>query len=894
VKTDDIRESFLRFFEERGHTRLASDSLVPANDPTLLFTGAGMNQFKDEFQGKGRAKAGLRRACTSQKCFRADDLDKVGVTAAHHTFFEMLGNFSFGDYFKREAIEWAWDLLLGVYRFDPARLAVSVYEHDDEAYAIWRDVVHVPEGRVYRFGEHENYWPADAPSKASAGTLCGPCSEIFMDYGASVGCRRPECAPSCGCGRYVEVWNLVFQQFMKQEDGRIEPLPTKNIDTGAGLERVAAVLQGVASDYETDLFVPIVRQIVELTGHQPKAGADRVRIHRMADHVRGAVFCVGDGVLPGNKGRGYVLRRILRRAIRDGHELGMGEPFLYRLVPTVVEVMKQPYPELLARRENLARILKAEEESFLGTVARGSAVLAERIEQVRGSGACELSAQVAADLWDTYGFPIEMTEQICAESGLKVHRAAFAEAMAERQAGSKGGEQFGQVFDTSALAQAKLATQPNVIETDLEEREAGRGWGFIQAIVAGESVVEEADEGSSVIILMDHTPFYGESGGQVGDKGTIRTATGLVEVEDATRDGDYIVHHGRVVRGKIQTSVRPNNPASLEVDTGRRDAIRRNHTATHLLHWALRTVLGQHAEQAGSLVAPDRFRFDFTHFAPLTPQELERVEELVNQRVLENAEVVARTTTLAEAKAAGAMALFGEKYGDRVRIVSVGDFSKELCGGTHASRTGDIGLFKITSEAGVAAGVRRIEAVTGEAAYRRVVELEAQLGRLAEVLKTPRERLVERAKELVEETRQLARELEKAKRQSFAGAGGGPFEEKARVGDAVVIAGILEGVKADDLRLACDQLRKKHPSVAILLGTRDSSAANLLCAVSADLVKRGLHAGNVVKEAAKHIGGGGGGRPDLAQAGGKKPDALQAAVDAGVAALVALLQKSQT
>ena len=875
MKTDEIRERFLAFFEARGHERLPSASLVPGNDPTLLFTGAGMNQFKDEFQGKGRVRQGVVRAATSQKCFRADDLDRVGHTVCHHTLFEMLGNFSFGDYFKREAIAWAWELLLDVYGFDPARLSVSVYENDDEAHGIWRDVVGLPEAKICRFGEHDNYWPADAPSRAPAGTLCGPCTEIFFDYGEGHGCGRPDCDPSCDCDRYVEVWNLVFQQFHKLADGSLEPLPTQNIDTGAGLERLAAVLQGVRSDYDIDVFVPMVRQIVELTGREPVPGtADRVRIQRIADHVRGAVFCIGDGVLPSNKWRGYVLRRVLRRACRDGNEMGLDEPFLYRLVPTVVEVMKGGYPELVARRENVARIIKAEEESFLSTLSRGSAILAERIDAVKAGGGDELPAEAAAELWDTYGFPFGMTQQICAERGLRADLAGFEAAMAERQAGS-GGHEAGQVFDTSALAQVKSVADP----TEFVGYTDSQSEATVVALVVDDALVDEAPEGSEVTAVLDRTPFYGESGGQIGDEGVLETAGARLEVTDTGRADGYFHHHGRVVTGTL----RKGDTVRAAIDTERRAAIRRNHTATHLLHWALRKVLGEHVEQAGSLVAPERLRFDFTHFAPMTAQEVERVEELVNERVLENAEVTAAHTTLEAAKAAGAMALFGEKYGDAVRMVSVGDFSRELCGGTHCARTGDIGLFRIVSESGIAAGVRRIEAVTGHAAYRRAVDLEVKLGRLAEVLKAPRERLVERAQELIDEAKQLARELEKAKRQSFAGAAGdGPFRERVRVGDTVVIAGSLPDAKPNDLRLASDQLRKQHASIALLLGTASASSANLLCSLSKDLVERGLHAGDIIKAAAKLIGGGGGGRPDMAQAGGRRPDGLEAALDAGV------------
>jgi len=885
VKTDTIRETFLSFFERRGHKRLPSDSLVPTNDPTLLFTGAGMNQFKDEFQGKGRVRQGLRRACTSQKCLRASDLEKVGQTPSHHTFFEMLGNFSFGDYFKREAMAWAWELVVEGFHIPSERLVVTCYEGDDEASAIWREIG-IPTDRIYRFGEHDNYWPADAPSTAPPGTLCGPCAEIFYDYGPRSGCRRPSCDPSCDCPRFVEIWNLVFQQFLKGEDGRLEPLPSKNIDTGAGLERLAAVLQGVSSDYETDIFAPIVSQVVELTGARPDEPASRERIWRISDHLRGAVFCICDGVLPGNKGRGYVLRRILRRAIRDAHDLGTDRPFLYRIVPTVVEVMGTAYPELRERRENVARIIEAEESAFLATVSRGSAILAERLAELRSRGVKALPGELAAELWDTYGFPFEMTRQLCAEHGIEADRQAFEKALEDRQAASKSKETFGQVFDTSALAQVKAIAPP----TRFVGYQADAAEADVVAIVAKDQLVEEAGEGADVVVVLDATPFYGEAGGQVGDTGTLEGEGLRVEVTNTTRADDYFYHHGRVTRG----TVRKGQRVRARVDAQRRADIRRNHTATHLLHWALRKAIGQHVEQAGSLVAPDRLRFDFTHFAPLSPQEVQRVEELVNQRIVENAPVVAAETTLDEARRQGAIALFGEKYGESVRMIAVGDFSRELCGGTHAHATGELGLFKITAEQGIAAGVRRIEAVTGRAAYRLVADQEALLDRLAETLRTPRARLVERARELLEETKRLARELEKAKRRSFAAAGAsGPFEEKATVGHTVVVVGTIPDASPDDLRLACDQLRQRHGSAAVVVGTADNASAKLVCALTADLVEKGLDAAVIVKAAAKNIGGGGGGRPDMAQAGGRNPQGLQAALDHAATAIAQILSNRQ-
>ncbi|NQT86211.1 alanine--tRNA ligase, partial [bacterium] len=672
------------------------------------------------------------------------------------------------------------------------------------------------------------------------------------------------------------IWNLVFQQYMKQDDGTLEPLPTQNIDTGAGLERLAAVLQGVDTDFEIDIFAPIVAQIVDITGHTPVPGTpDKLRIHRIADHVRGAVFCIGDGVLPGNKGRGYVLRRILRRASCDGHDMGVAEPFLYRLVPTVLDVMKNAYPQLLERADHFARIVRAEEESFVATLGRGSAILQDRIQHVLDAAGEALPGDVAAELWDTYGFPFEMTQQICAEQGLDVDAAAFQAAMDERQATSKADGKFGSVFDTSALAQVKdFAPATDFCGYDETEQKA-----TILAIVADDTLVDEAPEGAAVTVVLDRTPFYGESGGQVGDTGSLETDDARIEIADTGRADGYFHHHGTVARGAL----RKGAAVTAVVDVDRRNAIRRNHTATHILQWALREVLGDHVGQAGSHVAPDRLRFDLTHFSALEPAELARVEQMVNARILQNAPVLVKQTTLDDARAQGATALFGEKYGDEVRMVRVGDFSLELCGGCHCARTGDIGLFKIVSETGIAAGVRRIEAVTGQGAYDRVVEQDALLHRVGDVLKAPQDRLVARAEELVAETKQLARDLDKAKRQSFAGADGGPFQEKAKVGDTVIIAGTLDSGNAGDLRIAADQLRAKHPSSVILIGcAAGGNSANLLCAVSQDVVAKGVKAGDIIKAAAKEIGGGGGGRPDMAQAGGKNPAGLQSALDLGV------------
>jgi len=692
MKTDEIRRRFLEFFERRGHVIVPSDSLVPQNDPTLLFTGAGMNQFKEMFLGKGKLE--FRRAASCQKCLRTADIEKVGKTSGHLTFFEMLGNFSFGDYFKREAIEWAWEFVTEELKLPPDKLAATVYKDDDESYQIWRDVIGIPADRIYRFGEEENFWPANAPSQGPNG-VCGPCSEIHFDRGSSVGCGRAECNPGCDCDRYVEVWNLVFTQFDRRDGGVLEPLPQKNIDTGMGLERTAALMQGKILALENDVFMPLIEEAARAIGAEYRSDSESgARFRRIADHARAVTFCIADGVMPGNEGRGYVVRRLLRRAVADGWQLGCRNSFIHRLVPVVAQTMGAAYPEVAERAANIERVIQAEEERFLETIQNGWREMQERIEALKKSGAKVMSGKEAFYLADTLGFPLEFTEMLLAQEGLEVDRKGFEEEMARQRERSRATSQISQaIFDLGPLGEIKGEVPP----TEFLGYEQLECKGKVLALLKDEKPVQSAD-GGEVAVILDRTPFYGEAGGQVGDTGAIKAPTGELRVRDCKRADGYILHIAEIASGRISVG----EEVTASVDAERRRAIMRNHTATHLLHYALREVLGKHVEQSGSLVEPERLRFDFTHFAQVKPEEIERITEIVNRRILEDAPVNATEMTLTEAKQRGAIALFGEKYGEIVRVVEIGDFSKELCGGTHCRRTGEIGLFRIISEQSVA------------------------------------------------------------------------------------------------------------------------------------------------------------------------------------------------
>jgi alanyl-tRNA synthetase len=869
MKTDDLRESFLRFFEERGCTRVASDSLVPAGDPTLLFTPAGMNQFKDQFLGIGEMP--FRRATTCQKCLRTGDIMNVGVTPRHLTFFEMLGNFSFGDYFKREAIAWAWAYLTEVLGFEADRLRVSVHETDDEAFGIWTGEVGLAPERVTRLGDHDNFWPADAPTQGPNGP-CGPCSEIFYDRGEAFG---PDLGITGDNDRWIEIWNLVFTQFDRQPDGTMAPLPQRNIDTGLGLERLAAVLQDKPNNMEIDVFAPLLARTEALAGRAYGADpAGDVLIRRIADHARAVSFCIADGVLPGNVHRGYVLKRLLRRAVLDGRTLGIDKPFLHELVPVVAETMGAPYPEIPARAPAIADTVRMEEEKFRATLERGLTLIDTAVQRAREAKRNEIDGRTAFELYDTYGFPWELAEEVVEREGMTLDRPGFEEAMTEARAKAREGAKMkGDVFARGPLLEVKKRAKP----TEFLGYETTEAAAAVVAIVTGEELTESAGPGASVTVVLDRTPFYGESGGQVGDTGVLLGTDNLVvEIADTQKADDITLHVGTVASGTLRSGA----TLTARVDTGRRDDIRRNHTVTHLLHHALRQVLSDRAEQRGSWVGPERMRFDFQHGQALSGEERRRIEEIVNDRILENARVRTERMSLDAARAAGAVALFGEKYGETVRVVRVGDFSTELCGGTHIDETARIGQFRIVGEESVSAGVRRIEGVTGAGAYRLGRVQGEVLDALSQELKVAPAALPERVQALLETERALRKEIDRLRQ--------GQLASRLETIDPVPLGGVsfvaldLSPAMGKELKAAADTVRSRlgEEGVAVLAGT-DGEKVGLVVTVGPGLAPKRLKAGDIVKELAPIVGGGGGGRPDLAQAGGrdasKLPDLLAAA-----------------
>jgi len=859
VDGNELRTRFLEFYRARGHKVCPSDSLVPANDPTILFTPAGMNQFKDQFRGKGIT---FRRAATCQKCLRTDDIDKVGYTPGHHTFFEMLGNFSFGDYFKEESILWAWEFLLEDLKIDAGRLSASVYEEDEEALRIWVDKVGLVEEKVRLMDASENFWPPNAQTEGPNGP-CGPCSEIFYDMG-----------PEAGEDRLVELYNLVFTQFNRTEKGVLEPLPSSNIDTGMGLERTVAVLQGTKTDFETDLFTPIIDEISRLTKkkYDPSKTGEARPFRRIADHVRAVVFCIGDGVLPSNQGRGYVVRRLLRRAVMDGRGLSDdGAGFLYKLVPSITEVMSEPYPELRGRRENVAHIVRSEEESFQATLERGLPTMREMLQRAVETGAGALSGADAFLLYDTYGIPTEVIKEEAHLQGVEVDAEGFRGLLdSQRERSRKKTKLTGDIFGGAALAELK----DKVGSTEFVGYATREAKGKLIAIVKDEELRSRATaEDGKVELVFDKTPFYGEAGGQVGDAGEVIADGVRVKVSGARRVDDLIIHDAKVAAGELKVG----EEYELRVDEGRRRAMARAHTATHLLHRALREILGEHAEQAGSLVAPDRLRFDFPHPQRVEQKELHAIERLVNGWILDNRPLETYESSYAKAREEGVIALFGEKYGDEVRVVEVKGLSKELCGGTHAKATGDIGSFAIVSEGSIGAGVRRIEAVVGESALERVEELKGEMSDACYVLKCPEGRLKERVEELLAEVRELRREVARLK-QAGPGSAVGDLEGSMETvkGAKVAVRG-FDGMGMDELRVLADKFREREGTV-VVVGSRGKGRANIVCGVSKDLVARGVDAGAIVREAAKEVNGGGGGRKDMAQAGGGKPEGLEKAL----------------
>ena len=861
MTANELRSAFLKFFRERGHAVLPSSSLVPGNDPTLLFTNAGMVQFKDVFLGKDRRS--YSRAATSQRCVRAggkhNDLENVGYTARHHTFFEMLGNFSFGDYFKQDAIRYAWDFITGTLGIPAGRLWVTVHESDDEAAAIWVRDIGVPATRVGRLGDKSNFW-----AMGDTGP-CGPCSEIFYDHGPGIA-GGPPGSPDEDGDRYVEIWNLVFMQYERAADGQLTPLPKPSVDTGMGLERIAAVMQGVHSNYDIDLFRNLVSAAADVTDCRT---IDSPSLRVIADHIRACTFLILDGVLPSNEGRGYVLRRIIRRAIRHGYKLGQQQPFFYRLVPVLADQMGGAYPELAEGAEHAARVLRHEEERFAETLTHGMALLENAIS---GLASGTIPGETVFRLYDTYGFPVDLTADIARERSLEVDHAGFEQAMQAQRERARAASRF----DVDLRDAVRLDARTTFCGYDQLERE-----GTVVALIkAGERVaaLHPGDEGQ---VVLDVTPFYAESGGQVGDVGEIVTAQALFRVGDTRKLGQAHAHHGQLAHGELRVGDR----VTARVDAETRAATRLNHTATHLLHAALRRVLGAHVTQKGSLVAPDRLRFDFSHFQAMTADEIEAVERLVNAEIRRNAVAETRLMKQEEAIAAGAMALFGEKYDDEVRVLRVGDFSMELCGGTHVARAGDIGLFKIVSEGGVAAGIRRIEAVTGEDALDAVNAADLTLKRVAGLVRGTAVDAEDKVRQLLERQKKLEREVAQLKSKLASGQGVDLAAGAISLGEARVVAARVEGADAKSLREAVDQLKSRLGSAVIVLGTAtDDGRVTLVAGVTQDLIAR-IRAGDLVGAVAAKVGGKGGGRPDFAQAGGNQPEKLDAAL-ASVAGLV--------
>jgi alanyl-tRNA synthetase len=860
MTSSEIRGSFLEFFRKNGHAVLPSSSLVPGNDPTLLFTNAGMVQFKDVFLGK-EVRA-YSRAATAQRCVRAggkhNDLENVGYTGRHHTFFEMLGNFSFGDYFKREAIHFAWNFITGTLGIPKDRLWVTVFQEDDEAERIWTEEIGIDPTRCTRLGEKSNFW-----SMGETGP-CGPCTEIFFDHGPEIA-GGPPGSPDEDGDRYVEIWNLVFMQYDRASDGVMVPLPKPSVDTGMGLERVAAVMQGVHSNYDIDLFRSLIRAAAEVTGTDDLESSS---LRVIADHIRACTFLIVDGVVPSNEGRGYVLRRIIRRAIRHGYKLGQTQPFFHKLVPSVVREMGSYYTELVSGEARASQVLAQEESRFAETLATGMALLDAEAAKLTSS---VIPGETVFRLYDTYGFPLDLTADVARERGLTIDQAGFDSAMEAQRGRARAASKFGSELRDSV----KLSGKTDFLGYDrLEDK------GLVTSLIFDGALIDALRPGQEGQVVLDHTPFYAESGGQIGDAGVLIGATARFTVRDTRKIGASFAHVGVLDAGEL----RVGDVVEARVNAERRTAIALNHSATHLLHAALRKVLGPHVEQKGSLVAEDRLRFDFSHTQALSPEELRRVEDLVNSAIRSNSPAETRVMALEEAVAAGAMSLFGEKYESDVRVLSIGDFSMELCGGTHVERSGDIGFFKILSESGVAAGVRRVEAVTGKTAYEWVAHTDQVLRDIAAMLRGSREDVDEKVRELVERSRRLEKEVQQLKSKLASGQGGDLTSQAKDVGGIKVLAAQIDGADAKSLRDAVDQLKSKLGSSVIVLATVQDGKVVLVAGVSADLLSR-MKAGDIAGAVAAQVGGKGGGRADFAQAGGSQPENLGKAL-AGVESLI--------
>jgi len=865
MKSAEIRDAFLKFFESKGHQIVASSSLVPHEDPTLLFTNAGMNQFKDVFLGFD--KRPYTRATTSQKCVRAggkhNDLENVGYTARHHTFFEMLGNFSFGDYFKRDAIAYAWELLTEVFKLPKDKLWVTVYAEDDEAYDIWTKEVGVPAERVIRIGDNkgaryasDNFWMMGDTGP------CGPCTEIFYDHGDHIW-GGPPGSPEEDGDRYIEIWNNVFMQFNRDEQGVMHPLPKPSVDTGMGLERISAVLQHVHANYEIDLFQALIKAAARETS---SADMDSPSLKVLADHIRACSFLIADGVIPGNEGRGYVLRRIIRRAIRHGYKLGARAAFFHKMVPDLVAEMGSAYPELKDGERRIMDVLRQEEERFFSTIENGMAIVEAELAAMEAAGKRVFDGDTAFKLHDTFGFPLDLTADICRERGVTVDALAFDAAMARQKEQARAAGKF------KMAANLEYDGPETTFHgyTLLEEK------GNILALYKDGAPVNELLEGEMGVVVLDHTPFYAESGGQVGDRGELRAAAGIFGVEDTQKiQAAVFGHHGVVRTGKLAVG----QGVVARVDVAARAATARNHSVTHLMHKALREVLGAHVQQKGSLVDPDKTRFDFAHTAPMSAEEIREVEEIVNREILANAATQAEVMALEAAQKSGAMMLFGEKYADEVRVLSIGT-SKELCGGTHVARTGDIGLFKIVGEGGVAAGIRRVEAITGENALRYAQEQERRVQGMSALLKVQPDEVAERVAGILDNVRALEKELARLKSKLAASQGDELVSQAVEIKGIRVLAALLEGADAPTLRDTMDKLKDKLKSAAIVLAAVADGKVSLIAGVTADHTAK-VKAGELVNFVAQQVGGKGGGRPDMAQAGGTQPENLAAAL-AGV------------
>jgi len=870
MKGSEIREKFLKYFEANGHTIVPSSSLIPKDDPTLLFTNSGMVQFKNCFLGL--EDRGYTRATSSQKSVRAggkhNDLENVGYTARHHTFFEMLGNFSFGDYFKKESIFWGWEFLTEIMGLTKEKLWITIYKDDDEAFEIWNKTIGVPAERIVRMGMDSNFWMMGETGP------CGPCSEILYDQGSSVGCGRLECSVECDCDRHLEIWNHVFTQFDRDKEGNFNPLPKPNIDTGMGLERLAAVVQGVSSNYDTDFFRPIIRFVETISGKNYKDNVEAdVSIRVIADHSRAVTFLIGDGILPSNEGRGYVLRRILRRAARHGKLLGLNRPFLHDVVAVVIDSMKDVYTDLIDKETFIRKVVVNEEQRFIETLDAGLKILSDEVSSLKKAGQKTVPGDVVFKLYDTFGFPVDLTADIVKKDNLTLDTEGFEKAMnvqreKARESWKGSGEQ------TVSESYQKLSVQG--ISTEFAGYEGvTEATSHITAIMVKDEPVESVTEGRQAEIFVEQTPFYGEAGGQVGDTGILEGDGFLFEVWDTRRPLENLITHiGKLKKGRMNTGDR----VDLKVESDRRRATEAHHSATHILNAALRSVLGNHIKQSGSLVNPERLRFDFTHFSKIGEDELERIEILANDIIRENFPVVSRVLPREEAMKTGATAVFDEKYGEEVRLVRMGDVTMELCGGTHVSRTGDIGFLKIIHESAIAAGVRRIEAVAGREAVKYVRRIEGELKHAAGLLKTNPSDLPERIEKQMKHQKDLEKEIEGLKGKLAAKDSSELLNEIKEIKGIRVLATMVDAADVKTLRDFGDKVRDKIQSGIVLLGSKADDKAMLLCLVTKDLTDR-YHAGNIIKEIAPIVGGSGGGRPDMAQAGGSKPENLKQAIE---------------